>query len=181
DSPLLQRQALQGHVQPLVDLFLPRGLLGPGFRRDIDVRWRRTCIAQSLESSPVGDAENPSRHPRGAPEIAGVLPDDPERIVDDLLGKLVAGGEPHEKPCEPPVIEEVELLHRGAVAGGDSGGGHIRAPRWSHRLPVLSPSRPMSLNSLPGAPPPQGKWRACACVPPRPRRVTAPRLRSAVG
>jgi hypothetical protein len=48
-----------------------------------------------------------------------MLPDDPEGVVDDLLGELVPGREPHEKARQPPVIKQVELLHRGAVAAGD--------------------------------------------------------------
>src|SRR6185437_16682169 len=49
-----------------------------------------------------------------------MLPDDPESVVDDLLCELVPRGEAHEEPGKPPVIEEVELLHRGAVVPRDS-------------------------------------------------------------
>src|SRR6185312_12758550 len=80
----------------------------------------RPRVAQSLQAASVGDTQDPGRHPRGAPKVAGVLPDDPESVIDDLLRELVPRRQPHEKPRQPAVIEEIELLHRGAVAGGDA-------------------------------------------------------------
>jgi hypothetical protein len=48
------------------------------------------------------------------------LPDDPHRVVDDLLGQLVARRETDEKPRQAPVIAGVQRFQRATVGGSDA-------------------------------------------------------------
>src|SRR6185312_13525695 len=116
DHPLLGRQASQRYVQPLVDFVPLCGLLTRNLRLDVGIRGRGTRMAQRLQASPIGDPEDPGGYSRGTAKVAGMLPDDPERVVDDLFCKLASGGEPHEKSGQSPMVEKVQLIDRGAVA-----------------------------------------------------------------
>jgi len=50
-------------------------------------------------------------------EIAGALPDDHERVVDDLLDVLIARGESRQETCQAAVIAEIQLLQGTPIPG----------------------------------------------------------------
>ena len=76
---------------------------------------------QRFQGRAVGDAEDPGGDQRGAAKVLRSLPDDQERVVDDLLDIFVARREARQKASEAPMVPEIELLQRTAITRPDGG------------------------------------------------------------
>src|SRR5215472_257056 len=120
---LLHRQLAQRVREPVAQFLGTCRLLGR--------EWERGCLqvlpgtrargaAERVARLAVRDPEYPGRRLRVAAKIARAAPYDPERIVDDLLGEVVAPGEPREEARQAAVVEVVELLERPPVAPRDT-------------------------------------------------------------
>ena len=67
----------------------------------------RSGTSEHVQCASIGDTHNPGRYPRGVAKFSGALPDDPQGVVDDFLGILVAMQESGQEACQAPVIAQV--------------------------------------------------------------------------
>src|SRR5215472_12652693 len=116
---LLHRQLAQRVREPVAQFLGTCRLLGREWERgrlQVLPGTRARGAAERVSGLAVRDPEYPGRRLRVAAKIARAAPHDPERVVDDLLGEVVAPGEPGEEARQAAVVEVVELLERAPVA-----------------------------------------------------------------
>src|ERR1700734_451041 len=110
-QPFFGRQLTQAMLQPILNFSLESGIDGLFW---IIVQALRGAVIllppPRLQRRPVGDADDPGGDLRGVAKILGALPDDHERIVDDLFDILIARRESRQETRETPVIAEVQLF-----------------------------------------------------------------------
>src|ERR1700734_3153297 len=110
-QPLFGRQLTQAMLQPILNFSLESGIDGLFW---IIVQALRGAVIllppPRLQRRPVGDADDPGGDLRGVAKLLGALPNDHERIVDDLFDILIARRESRQETRETPVIAEIQLL-----------------------------------------------------------------------
>lgn len=118
DQALVRRQPFHALVQPVAQfaVVVVVGAGGVVFHQRGVVDGFAVMLAQALESAAVGDAHDPGGHLRVAAEVAGLLPGDPEAIVDGLFDDLRAAGQPRQEATQPAVIAVVHAGQRVAIA-----------------------------------------------------------------
>ena len=79
----------------------------------------RGGATNQLECATVGNADDPGRDTRRVTEFTSLLPHDPQRVVDDLLGVLATSRQSRQKTTESAVVANVEIPECIPVAGAD--------------------------------------------------------------
>src|ERR1700754_1845924 len=92
---LVGGEAVEALAQPVAQLAVFAGVVGGRavFRHAVLVHGLAAVLAQGLQAAPIGDAHDPGGHARIALEGRGLLPGDPEAIVDRFFDDVAAPGQ----------------------------------------------------------------------------------------
>ena len=99
-------------------------------------RWCAARRFKVFKGAPVGDADDPGRDARLAPELARPPPNHPHRVIDDFLGELIAARQARQEARQAAVIDDVQIAKRVAIACRDPIQQH--ADRFRHDLLLVA-------------------------------------------
>src|SRR5215470_4351568 len=187
---LLDGQLAQRVREPVAQFLGTRRFLGREWERgrlQVLPGTRARGAAERVAGLAVGNPEYPGRGLRVAAKVSRAAPYDPERVIDDLLGEVVAPGEPRQEARQTAVVQVVELLERAPVAARhpldelDLPRRGAAAARTDFRHVVVTAhlvNAPLAVSVHPGS---RGSPTAEDPRPPQNCQLTAPARRFATG